>query len=293
MSAKGALLVPHSTPEQPEKRPPQTGAKSKPAPYQPLAPGSIESELGVPIPGIILAADRWVNTALKRLPQEGPLNFAELFSRSAPLALEIGCGNGRFVISSAVRRPDWDHVGIDILPMVIRYATRRANQRGLSNCRLAACDGWRFLAQLSPPNSIDEIHIYHPQPYADERRHELRALTPEFLALVHRALRPGGQVFLQTDNPAYWAYIEQVLSAMMNWHVQTGAWPGDPYGRSRRELVAIQQGLTIFRGWATKREGLDELAMAELVATLPQPNFQATEHPTRGRRRRPNHRRRR
>jgi tRNA (guanine-N7-)-methyltransferase len=249
----------------------------------------------VPIPGVILPAENWASTALKRLPAEGRLDFAALFGRSAPLALDIGCGNGRFVISSAIRRPDWDHVGIDILPMVIRYATRRANQRGLGNCRFAACDGWRLLSQLCAPSSVNEIHIYHPQPYADEHRHQLRVLTPEFLALVHKALRPGGKLFLQTDNPAYWGYIEQVVSATMNWNSQEGAWPEDPLGRSRREIVAIEQGLHIFRGWASKRDDLEDESLAAIIATLPQPDFKATEHPSHRnhRARRPHYRRRR
>ena len=35
--------------------------------------------------------------------------------------------------NSAVWRPEFDHLGLDILPVVIRYATRRGNQRGLAN----------------------------------------------------------------------------------------------------------------------------------------------------------------
>lgn len=276
----------------PENDPRNRSAKNTRANYEPLAPGSTEIELGVPIPGVIKPQEHWANTALKRLPLDGQLNFEQIFERSAPVALDIGCGNGRFVISSAVRRPDWDHVGIDILPMVIRYATRRANQRGLHNCRFAACDGWRFLFQLCPPCSIDEIHIYHPQPYADEHQHQLRVLTPEFLGLVHRALRPKGKLFLQSDNSAYWNYVEHVVSATMDWQAQAEAWPEDPQGRSRREIVAVQQGLTIFRGWATRRDNLDESSMSELIATLPQPNFKATEHPNKKRRRPPQRRRR-
>lgn len=86
----------------------------------------------------------------------------ELFQRVSPVVLDIGCGNGRFVVSSAVRRPDVDHIGIDILPVVIRYATRRGKERGLSNTRFAVCGGSEFLAKHVQPGSLSEIHIYHP-----------------------------------------------------------------------------------------------------------------------------------
>ena len=261
------------------KRPPSNSAKSaKPAKAPaaiPSAPGTIEEEFGVPIPGVVLAPEAWVATAIKRLPEEGTLNFAEIFGREAPVAIDIGCGNGRFVLSSAVRRPDWDHVAIDILPLVIRYATRRANQRGLSNCRFAACDGSRFLANFCAPSSIDEIHIYHPQPYADSERQHRRMLTPEFMGLVHRALRRNGKLFLQTDNPAYWEYFKQLVAATMHWHDQLEPWPEDQHGRSRREFMATEQGLTIYRGWAERREDLSDEAFQELIKSLPQPTFVA------------------
>ncbi len=254
------------------------GRAAKGPPAAVLAPGTVEEEMGVPIPGVILAPEAWANTAIKRLP-EGTWNFAEIFGRNSPIAIDIGCGNGRFVLSSAVRRPDWDHVAIDILPMVIRYATRRANQRGLSNCRFAACDGSRMLSQHCGASSVDEIHIYHPQPYSDSERQHLRLLTPEFMALVHRVLRPHGKLFLQTDNPAYWEYFKPLVSATMQWHDQSGPWPEDPYGRSRREFLAIEQGLSIYRGWAQRRDDLSETAMAELTQQLPQPTFTIENSP--------------
>ncbi len=251
---------------QPTSRPPKAPAAV------PSAPGTIEDEMGVPIPGAVLAPEAWVSTAIKRLP-DGELNFAEVFGRVAPVAIDIGCGNGRFVLSSAVRRPDWDHVAIDILPMVIRYATRRANQRGLSNCRFAACDGSRLLSQYCRPASVDEIHIYHPQPYSDSESQHRRMLTPEFMGLVHRALRPQGKMFLQTDNPAYWEYFRQLVSATMHWHDQLEPWSEDPHGRSRRELLATEKGLSIYRGWAERRDDLSDAELAELIASLPQPTF--------------------
>src|SRR6516162_11644109 len=115
-----------------------------------------EREFGVPIAGEILDPAQWTHTALKRLPGEGPLDWPALFSRSAPVVLDLGCGNGRFLIGSAVWRPDHDHFGIDVLPLVLRYATRRGNQRGLSNLRFAAIDGLRFLENYVPAGSLTE-----------------------------------------------------------------------------------------------------------------------------------------
>src|SRR5260221_192736 len=151
----------------------------------------IEKEFGVPIPGEILEPAQWAKTALKKVP-EGILDFVALFGRQAPLVLDLGCGNGRFSIASALTRPDYDHLATDILPMVIRYATRRGNQRGLSNVRFAVIGGRELLAEHISPGSVAEIHCYHPQPYYERSQVHRRLITPAFISLVRRALIPGG-----------------------------------------------------------------------------------------------------
>src|SRR5262245_9421405 len=121
-------------------------------------PERIEREFGVPIPGEIVAPERWTKTALKRLPPEGPLDWQTLFGRAAPRCVEPGRGNRPHLLPSARARPDHDHLGIHLLPLVLRYATRRANQRGLSNIRFAAIDAERLLEKYTTPHSLAEIH---------------------------------------------------------------------------------------------------------------------------------------
>src|SRR6185312_10330169 len=96
-------------------------------------PDDVEEEFGVPIPGRILPEPAWTRTGIKRLPPPGPLDWEGIFGRTAPVVLELGCGNGRYTLLSALARPGFDHFATDILPVVIRYATRRANRRGLAN----------------------------------------------------------------------------------------------------------------------------------------------------------------
>lgn len=237
--------------------------------------GDIESEFGVPFAGKILPPEQWAKTALKRLPESGMIDFNELFGREAPRVLDIGCGNGRFLLSSAVRRPELDHIGIDALPMVIRYATRRANVRGLSNCRLAVCDGARFLRQYCARSSLHEIHVYHPQPFPDKAEQHQRLFQHEFLWLVHQALADGGKLFVQTDNAAYWNYLHAVLPTITQWHAQEGPWPEDPQGRSRREIMALHKGLSIYRGWGVRQDDLTRTEFERRVSLLPQPDFNA------------------
>lgn len=234
----------------------------------------IEREFGVPIAGEILDPAQWTQTALKRLP-EGRLDWAELFGRRAPVVLDVGCGNGRFLLGSAVWRPDHDHLGIDVLPVVIRYATRRGNQRGLTNLRFAVCDGRGLLERHVEPGSVSELHCYHPQPYYDPAQVGRRLITAGFLALAHAALVPGGRFFIQTDNPGYWRYIRQVVPLFFDFEEREGKWPDGPKGRTRREIIALRRGLPVFRGSGTAKMDLNREEAVRLAEALPPPVFDA------------------
>jgi tRNA (guanine-N7-)-methyltransferase len=235
----------------------------------------IEREFGVPIAGEILDPAQWTKTALKKLPADGPLDLAATFGRVAPLVVDLGCGNGRFLLGSAVWRPDHDHLGIDVLPVVIRYATRRGNQRGLTNLRFAVVDGQRLLERYLPSGSAAEIHCYHPQPYYDPAQVHRRLLTPAFLALVHRTLVPGGLFFVQTDNPGYWKYLQRLLPVFFEFHERIGRWPDAPKGRTRREIIALRRGLPVFRGSGPARRDLSTEEALRLGEALPPPVFDA------------------
>jgi tRNA (guanine-N7-)-methyltransferase len=236
---------------------------------------SADHDYDVPIPGRVLPQEQWARTAIKRLPTPGFLDWQQMFGREAPVVLDVGCGNGRFVIASALARPEVDHIGIEILPVVIRYATRRANKRGLANVRLAVIGGYEFLAQYVAPASLAEIHLYHPQPYKREGAAHRRLLAPEFLGLVHRSLIAGGLLVVQTDNRAYWQYIRRVLPLLFEFEELKGPWSDAPRGRTRREIYARKHKLPVFRGQGRPREELTAEAVQEIVHTAPRPDFRA------------------
>jgi tRNA (guanine-N7-)-methyltransferase len=211
-----------------------------------------DSELGVPFPGHVLPEGRWTKTAYRG--DENPFDWDRVFGRRAPRVVDLGCGTGRYLIGSAAARPDRDHLGIDVVDRLVAQASRRADQRGLANIRFAAGDAVAWLFERLAVDSVDEIHLYHPQPYFNPAEKGKRILTPEFLERVWRVVRSGGLLVAQTDHPSYWRYLRRAISKYFDAEEVRGAWPDAPEGRTRREIVARKKGMTIRRMTARRRE---------------------------------------
>lgn len=247
--------------------------------------GDAATRLGVPFPGRPVAREAWTRTRVGLGPRGTPFDWTAVFGREAPRVLDLGCGNGRFLVASALARPDRDHLGIELVPQAVRFASLRAGQRGLRNVKFAWGDATEFLLERCGPGVVDEIHLYHPQPYFDARKRGRRQLAPAPLLAIHRALRPGGLFVFQTDNAAYARYARAVVPALFEWRELEGPWPDAPRGRTLREVVARARGLAILRAEARRRDLPDDEA-ARVAASLPEPDFDAARPGFTGRRRR-------
>ncbi len=232
-------------------------------------------EFGVPFPGLPLPKEQWTQTGIKRLPTTGHLEVKQVFGRAGALALDLGCGNGRSTILLSYLHPELNWLGIDVLPLAIRYAIRRANQRGRQNVRFAVADARELMLRLIAPHSIAEIHFYHPQPYYDLAQAHKRLVTPEWLAWVYQALVPDGRFYVQTDNPGYWRYIKELLPMAFQFEERFEPWPWAKEGISRREILARQQQLPIYRGVAVPLSGLTCAGIRSKGEQLPPPVFDA------------------
>jgi tRNA (guanine-N7-)-methyltransferase len=177
-------------------------------------------------------------------------------------------------VASAIARPHVDHLGVDLVPPAVRFASLRAGQRGLENAKFAWGDAVEFVIERVEPGSVDEVHLHHPQPYYDRGKASRRQLSPATLLAIHRALRPGGLFVFQTDNSAYARYARAVVPALFRWRERSGPWPDAPRGRTLREIVARARGLPIVRAEAVRLD-LSEAQARSRAEALPAPDFDA------------------
>src|SRR5262249_35616292 len=86
---------------------------------------------------------------------------------------------------------------------------------------------------------------------------------------------PGGQFFIQTDNPGYWKYIREIVPCFFDFYERIGRWPDGPKGRTRREIIALKRGLPVFRGAGTARMDIDEQYALRRATALAPPQCDA------------------
>ena len=153
---------------------------------------SLETDFGVPFAGVTRPRAGMDANGPQAVSRGEASGLVRIIRPISAVVLDVGCGNGRYLLGSVSARAELDHFGLDTLPVVIRYARRHGNQRGLTNLKYAVGGGRELLADHVSPSSVAEIHCYHPQPYYDPAQIYRRLITPAFLALVIAHYLPAG-----------------------------------------------------------------------------------------------------
>jgi tRNA (guanine-N7-)-methyltransferase len=142
-----------------------------------------------------------------------PLAREEVFGRTAPLVLEIGCGMGDAVIAMAAAAPERDFLAVDVHTPGLGNVLAMAERGGLTNVRVAAGDAVDLLRDQVPADSLEAVHVYFPDPWPKARHHKRRIIRPDVAALIAARLRPGGRLYCATDWAEYAAQMLAVLGA--------------------------------------------------------------------------------
>jgi tRNA (guanine-N7-)-methyltransferase len=140
------------------------------------------------------------------------LDLGRLFPRQQPLEVELGSGDGSFLVAYAERHPERNFIGVERLLGRIRKLDRKGRRAGLLNLRGLRIESAYFLEFLLPAHAAAALHLYFPDPWPKRRHHRHRLVNARFPALAHQALAPDGIVFLRTDDRPYFAQMTEVFA---------------------------------------------------------------------------------
>lgn len=141
------------------------------------------------------------------------LDLKLMYPLSQPLEVELGSGDGGFLVAWASRWPAHNFLGIERLLGRIRKTDRKGRRAGLTNLRLLRLEASYVVEYLLPSASTHALHVYFPDPWPKRRHWKNRLVNDRFPALARRVLAPGGRVYLRTDDQDYFTQMQRVFGA--------------------------------------------------------------------------------
>jgi tRNA (guanine-N7-)-methyltransferase len=167
--------------------------------------------------------------------------------------VDIGCADAQFLFQRAAVDPSREYIGLEIRDEFVAVVNQRARAAGLP-VRALFAHANVHVRQMFAPGSIARVYVNFPDPWFKRYQRNRRVLDGEFAHDLAVALRPGGELFFQSDVFDLALDAMAVLEESDRFGNRAGAWTfwkgGNPFGvTSSREDSCVARGLPIWRLW--------------------------------------------
>lgn len=186
---------------------------------------------------------------------EGRFSLQTLIEGTGPIELDIGFGRGLSLFERAAAAPESRIIGIEVKTKLAYKVAKRLTERDLRNVAVLCGDAREILKRAEPDRSVQRVAIHFPDPWWKKRHDKRRVIGEALLTELARLIRPGGQLFIQTDveHRAEQYVVQLRESPAFRLASDTGYVDSNPFdARSNREKRAVDDGLPVWRILATR-----------------------------------------
>lgn len=130
------------------------------------------------------------------------INWDAVFCDTAlPLVVDIGSGNGMFLLEMARRRKDLNFLGLEINEKLVKRCLHSVYQSEMKNGHFIATNATSTFRSIvsSYPGELVLVSIQCPNPDFNKPKHRWRVLQRSLVEAVADLLASNGKVFLQSD----------------------------------------------------------------------------------------------
>lgn len=149
-----------------------------------------------------------------------------LFAPAAPAEvwLEVGFGNGVHLAAQAAAHPDIGLIGCEPFVNGVAAALKLIDAGDLANIRILPDDA-RALLDVLAPGTLGRVFVLFPDPWPKARHAKRRFITGPNLDLLARALAPGAELRVASDDPGYirWALAQVLAHGAFDWPARRAA----------------------------------------------------------------------
>jgi len=144
----------------------------------------------------------------KKLPKE------ELFTEiDKPLEIDLGCGDGSFLVAMASKYPEKNFLGVERLLGRVRKVLRKSEKNSLSNLKVLRLELSYTIEWLLPDQCASRIHLLFPDPWPKKKHHKRRLIDDKFCKALVRILNQDGEFLFKTDHEEY---FEESMNTLQN-----------------------------------------------------------------------------
>ena len=138
-------------------------------------------------------------------------NLDGIFSRNAPVVMEIGCGKGQFVCEYAKRNPEKNIIAVECVPTVLVEACEKVKEEKITNIRFLEMKA-EYLPLFIKEKTICEIYLNFSTPFPKARHESHRLTSKGFLDTYKKLLCDDGFIAQKTDSQGFFEYSLQSFS---------------------------------------------------------------------------------
>lgn len=129
------------------------------------------------------------------------------------LEIDLGCGDGSFLVELSGHHPERDFIGVERLLGRCKKVAKKIRRASLGNARILRLDSKYVVEWLLPQACVSRIHLLCPDPWPKFKHHRRRLVQVPFLEAVKTALEPGGEFLFMTDHQEYFEYACEKIHA--------------------------------------------------------------------------------
>lgn len=116
-----------------------------------------------------------------------------------PLYVDLGCGQGQFIIQSAKKYPERNYLGIEVRKSMAEKVHEEIQKEGLPNVHCIRGNASISLRSLFKDKEVKEFYINFPDPWIKPKHTKRRIIRDYVVIDLHEVLADEGVIYLLSD----------------------------------------------------------------------------------------------
>lgn len=150
---------------------------------------------------------------------------AERFENRTHCTLEIGCGDGDFLVAYGQEYPQAYCLGLDVFKLRINQGIKKRDAQGLKNVDFIRAEAVEWIETLPEYVRFEAVFILFPDPWPKRKHFDKRLIQPNFLSLLAKRMASEGCLYFRTDHQGYFSWTQKHLEGHPDWQLSPLIWP--------------------------------------------------------------------